>query len=71
MGTETPEAVLERLTAELGSSLGTVLTGLGVRRGLWQALAGAGPLSAAEVGARAGIIEPYAREWLRAQAAGG
>ncbi len=71
MGSETPQAVLERLTVELGSSLGTVLTGLGVRCGLWQALAGAGPLSAAEVGARAGIVEPYAREWLRAQAAGG
>jgi hypothetical protein len=36
-----------------------------------EALAGAGPLSAAEVGGRAGIVEPYAREWLRAQAAGG
>ena len=71
MGTGTPQAVLERLTVELGSSLGTVLTGLGMRCGLWQALAGAGPLSAAEVGVRAGIVEPYAREWLRAQAAGG
>jgi 2-polyprenyl-3-methyl-5-hydroxy-6-metoxy-1,4-benzoquinol methylase len=71
MGTETPEAVLEQITAELGGSLGTVLMGLGVRCGLWQALAGAGPLRSAEVGARAGIVEPYAREWLRAQAAGG
>jgi len=66
-----PEDVLGQLTAELGSSLGTVLTGLGMRCGLWQALAGAGPLSASEVGARADIVEPYAREWLRAQAAGG
>ncbi len=72
MGTDrSPEDVLGQLTAELGSSLGTVLTGLGMRCGLWQALAGAGPLSAAEVGARAGIVELYAREWLRAQAAGG
>ena len=66
-----PEDVLGQLTADLGGSLGTVLTGLGIRCGLWEALAGAGPLSAAEVGGRAGIVEPYAREWLRAQAAGG
>ena len=66
-----PEDVLGQLTADLGGSLGTVLTGLGIRCGLWEALAGAGPLSAAEVARRAGIVEPYAREWLRAQAAGG
>jgi SAM-dependent methyltransferase len=72
MGTDrSPEDVLGQLTADLAGSLGTVLTGLGMRCGLWQALAGAGPLSAAEVGVRAGIVEPYAREWLRAQAAGG
>ena len=44
-----PEDVLGQLTADLGGSLGTVLTGLGIRCGLWEALAGAGPLSAAEV----------------------
>ena len=66
-----PDDVLGQVTADLGGALGSVLTGLGIRCGLWQALAGAGPLSAAEVGGRAGIVEPYAREWLRAQAAGG
>lgn len=33
-----PEDVLGQLTTDLGGSLGTVLTGLGIRCGLWEAL---------------------------------
>lgn len=68
---ESPETVVERIGEELAAGLGVVLTGLGVRCGLWAALRGAGPLTAAEAARRTGLIEPYVREWLRAQAAGG
>src|SRR5690606_23119097 len=39
--------------------------------GLYKAMAGAGPLSARQVAARAGCAERYVREWLNAQAASG
>src|SRR6266850_1602418 len=44
---------------------------LGVRLGLYQALVGAGPVTAAELSGRAGIAERYAREWLEQQAVAG
>ena len=44
---------------------------LGVRLGLYEALAGAGPVTAAELAASAGIAERYAREWLEQQAVAG
>ncbi len=44
---------------------------LGVRLGLYGALAGAGALSPAELAASAGIAERYAREWLEQQAVAG
>jgi 2-polyprenyl-3-methyl-5-hydroxy-6-metoxy-1,4-benzoquinol methylase len=44
---------------------------LGIRLGLYEALAGAGPLTPAELSSRAGIAERYAREWLEQQAAAG
>jgi hypothetical protein len=34
----TPEQVMGQILAELGSGLGTLLTALGLRCGLWQAL---------------------------------
>ena len=44
---------------------------LGIRLGLYEALAGAGPVTPAELAARAGIIPRYAREWLEQQAVAG
>ena len=44
---------------------------LGVRLGLYQALAGAGAVTAAELAASTGIAERYAREWLEQQATAG
>ncbi len=67
----TPDAVVGQLVAELGGSLGVLLTALGNRCGLWAALADAGPLDPAELAARTGTAEPLVREWCRAQAAGG
>jgi 2-polyprenyl-3-methyl-5-hydroxy-6-metoxy-1,4-benzoquinol methylase len=44
---------------------------LGVRLGLYEALAGAGAVKSSELAASAGIVERYAREWLEQQATAG
>jgi 2-polyprenyl-3-methyl-5-hydroxy-6-metoxy-1,4-benzoquinol methylase len=44
---------------------------LGVRLGLYEALAGAGPTTAAALARTAGIEERYAQEWLEQQAVAG
>lgn len=44
---------------------------LGVRLGLYEALAGAGPTTAGELATAAGIAERYAQEWLEQQAVAG
>jgi SAM-dependent methyltransferase len=60
-----------RSVGEIGATLNTALVVMGDRLGLYRALAGAGPLTAAQVAERAGAAERYVREWLNAQAAGG
>ena len=65
------EAQMGKIMTELGAALGVLLTSLGVRSGLWAALAGAGPLTVAEVAERVDVDPSLVREWLRAQAAGG
>jgi 2-polyprenyl-3-methyl-5-hydroxy-6-metoxy-1,4-benzoquinol methylase len=67
----TPDAVVGQLVDELAGSLGVLLVALGTRAGLWKELAGAGPVTAAELAGRTGVAEPLVREWCRAQAAGG
>src|SRR5690349_16337594 len=44
---------------------------LGVRLGLYEALAGAGAVTAGELAAGAGIAERYAQEWLEQQTVAG
>ena len=44
---------------------------LGVRLGLYEAMAGAGPLTSGELAQRSGIAERYAREWMEQQAVSG
>lgn len=44
---------------------------LGVRLGLYEAMAGAGPVTAGELAKSAGIAERYAQEWLEQQATAG
>ena len=44
---------------------------IGDKLGLYRAMAGAGPLSPAELAARTGTVERYVREWSSAQAARG
>jgi SAM-dependent methyltransferase len=65
------EAFLGQAVTDMGAALNGVLVMLGGELGLWKALDGAGPLSAAEIAARSGIRERYVREWAAAQAASG
>jgi len=65
------EALMGRLFEEATAAGSAVLGYLGVELGLWAALAGAGPLTAAEVAERTGCHERWVREWLLAEAAGG
>ena len=75
---ETPAVDEEKLMAfvfkaveEVGATVNAALVVMGDRLGLYRALAGAGPMSPAELAERAGVSERYVREWLNAQAAGG
>jgi SAM-dependent methyltransferase len=54
-----------------GATVGSALVVIGDKLGLYDALAEAGPLTAAELAQRTGTHERYCREWLLAQAAGG
>src|SRR4051812_22338675 len=73
--TAADEAMVEEFAGNLfGACLATMELAnveLGVRLGLYEALAGAGPLTAAELADRAGIAPRYAREWLEQQAGAG
>jgi SAM-dependent methyltransferase len=60
-----------RAVGEVGATLNTALVVIGDKLGLYRAMAGAGPLSAADLAERTGTAERYVREWLNAQAAGG
>ncbi|GIL04861.1 MAG: SAM-dependent methyltransferase [Betaproteobacteria bacterium] len=65
------EAFVMRAVGDLSAAYGGVMVSLGAKLGLYKAMAGAGPISAKELAARAGCAERYVREWLNAQAAGG
>lgn len=63
--------VMQRLVADLAASAGLQMIHLGIRTGLWRAMAGAGPITIAGVARRAGVAELYVAEWLKHQAASG
>ena len=65
------DELLGRFVADLGAAAHTANVMLGERLGLYRTLAGTGPLTPAELAELAGTAEPYLRDWLRGQAAGG
>jgi SAM-dependent methyltransferase len=67
----TVDSVMGQILNELGGSVGLLLSALGLRTGLWEALAESGPLTPPELSERTGVAAPLAGEWLRAQAAAG
>jgi 2-polyprenyl-3-methyl-5-hydroxy-6-metoxy-1,4-benzoquinol methylase len=72
---ELDEAKLEQFmgqaVTDVGAAMNAVLVMIGGQLGLWKAMNGAGPLSAAEIAERTGVRERYVREWASAQAASG
>lgn len=64
-------AFIGRALTDLSAGYGGVMVSLGHRLGLYEAMAGAGPLSSREVAARANCAERYVREWLGSNVAGG
>lgn len=65
------EAFVMRAVGDLSAGYAGVMISIGSKLGLYKAMAGAGPLSAREIAARAGCTERYVREWLNSQVAGG
>src|SRR5438552_6389015 len=65
------EQFVFRAVDEVGATLNAALVVMGDKLGLYRALAGAGPLTPADLAERTGTAERYVREWLNAQAAGG
>jgi SAM-dependent methyltransferase len=64
-------AFAQRVLADGTASITMFMAAFGDRLGLFRALASGGPATPAQLAARAGIVEPYAREWLAALAAAG
>ncbi|MBI2680124.1 MAG: methyltransferase domain-containing protein [Candidatus Solibacter usitatus] len=64
-------AFLGKAVGDLGATLSAALVVIGEKLGLYKAMAGAGPMTSAELAGKTGTAERYVREWLAAQAAGG
>jgi SAM-dependent methyltransferase len=60
-----------RAVADIAAGMSAVLVVLGDRLGLYRTMAGAGPLTPAQLAQKTGLAERYLREWLMNQAAGG
>jgi 2-polyprenyl-3-methyl-5-hydroxy-6-metoxy-1,4-benzoquinol methylase len=65
------QAFVGQAVADMGAAISGLLLHIGDRLGLYRAMAGAGPLTSAELAERTGTAERYVREWLGNQAAGG
>jgi len=60
-----------KAVGEMGAAMNVPLIVIGDKLGLYKAMAGAGPVTSAELASKTGTTERYVREWLSAQAAGG
>ena len=65
------EKFMGQALGELGAGMNAALVIIGDKLGLYKAMAGAGPMTSAELAQKTGTTERYVREWLCAQAAGG
>ncbi len=65
------DTLLGKVVNDLSAGYAGVMVSIGDKLGLFRAMAGAGPLTSAELARRGGCAERYVREWLNAQAAGG
>ncbi len=60
-----------KVVEDFGASLSSALSYIGIKLGLYKALAQEGPLTSTELSKETGTVERYIREWLINQAAGG
>ena len=65
------EAFMGRVVGDFGSVMSSALVVIGDKLGLYKAMAGAGPLTPAELAQRTTTSERYVRDWLVNQAASG
>ena len=65
------EVFAGQVVSDVAAALSGVMTNIGHKLGLYKAMAGAGPMSAADLASRADTDERYTREWLNNQVAGG
>jgi len=65
------QAFIGKAFGDMGAAVTALLCFTGERLGLYRAMAGAGPLTAAELAHKSGTAERYVREWLGNQAASG
>lgn len=68
---EQVEAFAGQVVSDVAATLSGVMTNIGHKLGLYKSMAGAGPMSASTLAARAQTDERYTREWLNNQVAGG
>lgn len=68
---EKMNAFLGKVVGDFGASLSSVLTYIGIKLGLYEALAENGALTSAELAAKTETTERYVREWLVNQASSG
>jgi 2-polyprenyl-3-methyl-5-hydroxy-6-metoxy-1,4-benzoquinol methylase len=62
---------MERVVGDMGAAMHAALIVIGDKLGLFRSMAGAGPMTAAELAAKTQTSERYVREWLNANAASG
>jgi SAM-dependent methyltransferase len=65
------DAFIGKVVSDLAAGYGGVMISLGEALGLYKAMAGAGPITSAELAKRTQCAERYVREWLNSQAAAG
>jgi SAM-dependent methyltransferase len=65
------EQFMSQAVTDMGAAMSAPLIVLGLKLGLYKAMAGGGPLTSAEVAERAGCDERHVREWLGNQVVGG
>jgi SAM-dependent methyltransferase len=71
MNQEKLEGFVHKALGDLGSALTASLVVIGDKLGLYRGMAGAGPVTPAELAKKTGTNERSVREWLAAQAAAG
>jgi len=65
------DAFMGKAVMDMGAAMHAVLVVIGDKLGLYKAMAGAGPVTPAQLAQKTNTTERYVREWLNANAASG